>query len=103
MYEKLIKELRECSEINSLSHYKRDLMKQAAEAIEKLSKERDKYKMHSDAISKLPDCNTCWKKATGNCEIIPTLGDWVRINCASWMPEQLSQASKEKSNDRCRT
>lgn len=36
MYDELIKSLRNCSEINSLSRYKRDLMKQAADAIERL-------------------------------------------------------------------
>ena len=36
--DELIKQLRDCSEMRSLSLYKRDLMKQAADAIEELSK-----------------------------------------------------------------
>ena len=38
MYEKLTASLRYCSETNSLSLYKRELMKAAADAIEDLSK-----------------------------------------------------------------
>lgn len=37
MCDDLVKNLRDCSEVNSLSRYKRDLMKQAADAIEGLS------------------------------------------------------------------
>ena len=37
MYEELIENLRNCAEVNSLSRYKRELMKQAADAIEELS------------------------------------------------------------------
>lgn len=37
MYEFLITNLRNCAETNSLSRYKRELMKQAADAIEELS------------------------------------------------------------------
>ena len=87
MYESLIKSLRDCSEVNSLSLYKRGLMKEAADAIEELLAERDKYKRHSDSISELPDCNTCGKKTKGDCEFMPAYGDWVRINCAFWVPE----------------
>lgn len=36
MYEFLITNLRNCAETNSLSRYKRELMKQAADAIEEL-------------------------------------------------------------------
>ena len=87
MYDELVKNLRDCAEVNSLSRYKRDLMKQAADAIEELTAERDKYKSHSDSISQLPDCNTCGKKSKGNCVFMPAYGDWVRINCAFWAPE----------------
>lgn len=59
----------------------------AADAIEELIADRDKYKRHSDSISHLPDCNTCGKKAKENCEFMPRCGDWVRINCAFWTPE----------------
>lgn len=36
MHEDLVKQLRGCAEVNSLSLYKRGLMKQAADAIERL-------------------------------------------------------------------
>lgn len=39
MHEELIETLRNCANVNSLSRYKRDLMKQAADAIKKLSRE----------------------------------------------------------------
>lgn len=38
MYEELVKGLRDCAEVNSLSLYKRGLMKQAADALEELQK-----------------------------------------------------------------
>lgn len=44
MYEELIKNLRNCSQINSLSLYKRDLMKQAADTIEELQKDLERSK-----------------------------------------------------------
>ena len=43
MYDELIKSLRDCAEVNSLSLYKRGLMKQAADAIEKMS-----MRLHGD-------------------------------------------------------
>lgn len=36
MYDELVKSLRDCAKVNSLSLYKRGLMKQAADAIEEL-------------------------------------------------------------------
>ena len=36
MYDELIKSLRDCAKVNSLSLYKRELMKQAADAIKEL-------------------------------------------------------------------
>lgn len=36
MYDELVKNLRDCAKVNSLSLYKRGLMKQAADAIEEL-------------------------------------------------------------------
>ena len=37
MYEELVTKLRNCAELNSLSYYKRELMAQAADTIEKLN------------------------------------------------------------------
>lgn len=43
---------------------------------------------------KLPDCNTCQKKITG-CEYLPRYGEYVRINCPHYQPEQhLSSAAE---------
>lgn len=60
MYEELTKSLRDCAEVNSLSLYKRGLMKQAADAIEELA-------------SKLCDwCGVCPKerRRPWDCEIM---------------------------------
>lgn len=59
MYDELVKNLRDCSEVNSLSRYKRGLMKQAADAIEKLwelfrSAEKDNAKLTAWYVEK---CN----------------------------------------------
>ena len=81
MYDELVKSLRTDHD----KYFARDM--EAANAIEELIADRDKYKRHSDSISQLPDCNTCGKKAKGNCEFMPAYGDWVRINCAFWTPE----------------
>lgn len=92
MHDKLVKALREAHEY--AMEWERNpfryaaLYKKAADAIETLTAERDKYKRHSDSISQLPDCNNCGKKAKGNCEFMPAYGDWARINCAFWVPEQ---------------
>jgi hypothetical protein len=100
MYEDLVKALRNCSDCYCGDCKYRELLEpgnwvkcqnklidEAADAIEELIADRDKYKRHSDSISQLPDCNTCGKKAKGNCEFMPRCGDWVRINCAFWTPE----------------
>lgn len=93
MYDELINRLRELhpEEYDDEWEFVYDCQRmtsEAADAIEELTAERDKYKRHSDAISQLPDCNTCGKKAKGICEFMPAYGDWVRINCAFWIPEQ---------------
>lgn len=36
------------------------------------------YKLHSERISELPDCNDCSRK---DCEYRPEPGEWVRVNC----------------------
>ena len=40
------------------------------------------YKVHSEGVSKLPDCNDCGK--VKNCEYKPRLGAYTRINCPLW-------------------
>ena len=37
------------------------------------------YRIHSNGVSGLPDCNDCAKR--GKCEYEPDLGAWTRINC----------------------
>ena len=96
MYDELAKRLRDAAKMSDalavlLPHSEGNatakLYNEAADAIEELTAERDKYKRHSDSISRLPDCNTCGKKAKGNCEFMPEYGDYVRINCAFFEPE----------------
>ena len=111
MYDELVKMLRVCGDSNnscgncpirendgSCPHGEwefaaEEYMLQAADAIEELIAERDKYKWHSDSILELPDCNTCGKKRTGDCEFMPAYGDYVRINCAFWTPEPPKEES----------
>lgn len=66
MYEFLIMNLRNCAEANGLSWYKRELMKQAADAIEKLNRQRDR------AYARLCEwCGVCpeGKRNAEDCEI----------------------------------
>ena len=51
MYEELIKSLRDCAEVNSLSLYKRGLLHQAADAIEELSAIREEQKAQIIAMA----------------------------------------------------
>lgn len=87
-YTELVKRLRDDNACISLK-----TLHDAADAIEELIAERDKYKRHSDSISELPDCNTCGKKIIGDCEFMPAYGDWVRINCVFWEPEPPEEES----------
>ena len=52
----------------------------AADKIEELLAERDRYKSFFDRIKDLPDCNICLKK--NGCEFVPRPGEHTRINCA---------------------
>lgn len=47
---------------------------------------------HSEAITRLPDCNDCRKRQTG-CQWVPRPGEFVRINCPHWegIPEDESR------------
>ena len=56
------------------------LYRDAADAIEELLFERDRYKSFFDRIKDLPDCNICLKK--NGCEFVPRPGEHTRINCA---------------------
>ena len=60
MYENLITNLRNCAETNSLSRYKRELMKQASDAIEELSRiERDFRQYISDQVKREKGVYAC--------------------------------------------
>ena len=39
-------------------------------------------KIHSEAVSRLPDCNTCGKYR--ECPHVPQIGEQTRINCHLW-------------------
>lgn len=44
------------------------------------------YKIHSNAIAKLHNCNDCG--AVIDCEHMPKVGNWARINCPLWKPKR---------------
>ena len=86
MYDDLVKALRGfddyCRQINQNPS---GIFGQAADAIETLSAKVDSLQLFADNISKLPDCNTCFKN--GMCEFLPKWGDYCRINCPHWLGE----------------
>lgn len=65
------------------------LMHRAADAIEELLAERNKYKAYFDNVSSLPDCNVCLKQSV--CEFVPAWGENTCINC----PLALTEPPKE--------
>ena len=62
-YAELIKALRDCAEINSLSLHKRGLMKQAADALEELSRREAPMRVRITASTKR--CPSCNKQVSG--------------------------------------
>ena len=83
----------ECSYFNKQPlRCMRQLLSEAADAIEELSGKVDGLQFFADNISKLPDCNTCMKKHT--CEFMPEYGEYCRINCPAWLGEP--EPPKEK-------
>lgn len=56
-------------------------MLQAADDLEKLQAELDRYRSHHKRLSALPDCNTCNSK---DCTYRPNIGAFTRINCPLW-------------------
>jgi len=67
------------------------VLNDAADAIEELLYERDKYKAYFDNVSSLPDCNVCLKQSV--CEFVPAWGENTRINC----PLALTEPPKENT------
>ena len=49
------------------------------------------YKMHSNSVSALNNCNNCGKKRKA-CVYQPRLGEMCRINCPLWVPSSVSAA-----------
>lgn len=58
------------------------VLEDAANALEKLQSERDRYKSHVDRLLLLPDCNTC--DSQDRCAYCPDIGAFTRINCPLW-------------------
>lgn len=86
IYDELIKDLRE----NHGKYFARDM--EAADAIEELSARVYSLQFFADNISKLPDCNTCLKKAM--CEFMPRYGEYCRINCPAWVGQPPKEETK---------
>lgn len=52
------------------------------EKLERVTKERDSYKIFFEDITKCGDCNDCGKSKT--CEFVPKVGQTTRYNCPLW-------------------
>lgn len=50
--------------------------------LERVTAERDSYKIFFNDITKCGDCNDCGKSAT--CEFVPKVGQTTRYNCPLW-------------------
>ena len=90
MYEELVTALRQIQDWNAMDFddetgYAKEIIGEAADAIEELSAKVDSLQFFADNISKLPDCNTCLKKNL--CEFMPRYGEYCRINCPAWLGE----------------
>lgn len=49
------------------------------------------YKIHSNNVAALPDCNDCAKQH--DCEYLPRIGEYTRMNCP------LHEPKKKKKED----
>ena len=54
------------------------------------------YKIYSQRISALPDCNTCAHQRT--CPHVPRWGEIVRINCHMYHKRNIPDTAKKKDN-----
>lgn len=76
--DELIANLRNCAKVNSLSMYKRGLMKQAADAVEKLQQNIEQYKLYlQDAINDLRSAHEKEHKWIPVTERLPLYGQDV--------------------------
>ena len=50
--------------------------------LERVTRERDDYKIFFENITKYGDCNDCGKSVT--CEFVPKVGQTTRYNCPLW-------------------
>jgi len=97
--DELIKQLRDCSEMRSLSLYKRDLMKQAADAIEELSKkylasEVDNTNLTGGLAEE--HAKHLWIPVT---ERLPEKRKWVLCRCEANIHEVLRWENNEWYHD----
>lgn len=92
MAEKIVQSLREASKVKygARVNVDRELLKQAADAIDELTAKVESLQFFADNISKLPDCNTCLKKKI--CEFMPKYGEYCRINCPAWLGQLPKEA-----------
>lgn len=81
----------------SLSKSRRKQYEAAVSAMEELKQYREigtagaclGYKIHSQNISGLPDCNDCGR--SGRCEAEPKPGAYTRINCHLWTAREIKR------------
>lgn len=58
------------------------IVRELRENLERVTAERDSYKIFFENITKCGDCNDCGKSAT--CEFVPKVGQTTRYNCPLW-------------------
>lgn len=58
------------------------IVRELREQLERVTAERDSYKIFFEDITKCGDCNDCRKSAT--CEFVPKVGQTTRYNCPLW-------------------
>ena len=85
MYENLTKALRDCARVNSLSLYKRGLMKQAADAIEELSAAVEGYEANTNMVF----------DRSGNNTVVKFEPKWIPVT--ERLPEEIDQSRGEWS------
>lgn len=46
------------------------------------------YKREFERLMALPNCNDCCERVRNGCQCAPRIGEFVRINCPMWVPEE---------------
>lgn len=57
--------------------------------------EKCAYKQEFEKLMALPSCNDCRERARNGCQCAPRVGEFVRINCPMWSPEEGKEGLKE--------